>query len=135
MIFKVYVFSALAALLLAACSGGLKLDQPPAVQAAVAPPAKSDNPLAKSPAGTAPAAALGKLSEDERDIVTVRGPTIVLYTTPTGTDGVRMPATAFAVPVRGRKVPNVDRFEVMTVDGRRWVASSDVTIGEVERRR
>ena len=57
----------------------------------------------------------------------LRSPTIILYLTETGNDGLRVPSTSLSPPIRaGRRSANGSRVEVATIEGPRWILASEI---------
>jgi hypothetical protein len=56
-----------------------------------------------------------------------RAASVVLYRTETGYEGQRVPTSSLFLPIRvDRKSADGSRFELITVDGSRWIAFADV---------
>jgi hypothetical protein len=63
-------------------------------------------------------------------IVGFRGQTVILYSSETSNDGERVPAATLPLPLRVRPgPPTAARVEIMTVQGPRWIAKTEVSLG------
>ena len=60
-----------------------------------------------------------------------RSSTVILYFTAAGSDGVRLSATSVPIPlaILGYSADG-RRLQISTVEGRRWIAASDVIFGD-----
>ena len=105
----------------------------PGTQSAAAPQAIATG--ASAAAGSAapltpPTASHGRLSANEpARIVSIKGPTVVMYSSETGNDGERVPAASLDLPMRASVGQlNTSRLTVATANGPRWIAQSEVVL-------
>jgi len=119
------------ALTLAGCSGA---SLPPLANGAVTEPsgAAAGSSVASPPAKGAgapasPGASVHAGNHDDGFIRRFRAASVVLYRTETGHEGQRVPTSFLSLPIRvNRRSADGSRFELMTVEGSRWIAFADV---------
>lgn len=92
---------------------------------------KSTTPV--STAGTLSNTALEQptpVAADQSVIVGFKRSTVILYGSPDSHEGERVPTDALSVPLKpSSQTTNASRVQIMTIDGPRWIAKSDVTFG------
>lgn len=86
------------------------------------------------PVSTAPASSLAPTpaalpSTAGTQIAGFKGKTVILYSSPTSNDGQRVPTSSLPLPLTFRASPdNATRVGVLTLEGVRWIARSDITL-------
>lgn len=116
----------------ASSSGAL----PPPVAATPAPATGNQSAAASTPAivttkqgGPANEVATTIAPGARGDVIaSAKGASVVLYASPDGADGQRVPSSALGFPISTSSRTQSGRYEVMTVDGPRWIAAAEVTM-------
>ncbi|MBS0238063.1 MAG: hypothetical protein JSR89_06535 [Proteobacteria bacterium] len=109
-----------------ATNGGLSLSSsgPEATQA------NDSKPLAVAGVGNGPMTNASSSSAQRQMVTGFKRATVILYGSPTSNDGERVPADSLSVPFKpSAQADNGARIQIMTVDGPRWIAKSDLTFG------
>lgn len=110
-----------------ATNGGLGLSS----SGSDATQANDSKPLAVTGVGSRPTTNASSFSSAQRQMVTgFKHATVILYGSPTSNDGERVPADSLSVPFKpSAQADSGARIQIMTVDGPRWIAKSDLTFG------
>ncbi|MGO4682097.1 hypothetical protein [Hyphomicrobium sp. 2TAF46] len=107
-------------------NGGLSLSS----SGSEATQANDSNPLAVAGVGNGTTTNAPSSSAQRQMVTGFKHATVILYGSPTSNDGERVPADSLSVPFRpSAQSDSGARIQIMTVDGPRWIAKSDLTFG------
>lgn len=68
------------------------------------------------------------VADDRNTITALKTGNIVLFSSSTGFDGQRVNSASIGLPAKIRDRTNNGRYEIMTIDGPRWVAANEVEL-------
>lgn len=109
-----------------ATNGGLSLSS----SGSEATQANDSKPLAVAGAGSGTATNASSPSAQRQMVIGFKHATVILYGSPSSNDGERVPANSLSVPFKpSAQSDSGARIQIMTVDGPRWIAKSDLTFG------
>ncbi|RUP08776.1 hypothetical protein [Hyphomicrobium sp.] len=109
-----------------ATNGGLSLSS----SGSEATQANDSKPLAVAGAGSGTATNAPSTSAQRQMVIGFKHATVILYGSPSSNDGERVPANSLSVPFKpSAQSDSGARIQIMTVDGPRWIAKSDLTFG------
>lgn len=109
-----------------ATNGGLSLS----ASGSEATQANDSKPLAVGGVGNGTTTNASSSLAQRQMVTGFKHATVILYGSPTSNDGERVPADSLSVPFKpGAQSDSGARIQIMTVDGPRWIAKSDLTFG------